>query len=161
MCNGGGYAEYVAVPAGQCLPWPAGFDAIRAAALPENYFTVWANVFDIGRLKPDESLLVHGGTSGIGLTAIQLARALGSTVFATAGSAEKCAVIERYGVTAINYKEQDFAAVHPRAHRQSAASMSFSTWSAALISKRTSALWPSAAGWCRSPSCKAPRPSST
>jgi len=111
LCNGGGYAEYVAVPAGQCLPWPAGFDAIRAAALPENYFTVWANVFDIAQLKPGESLLVHGGTSGIGLTAIQLARAFGSPVFATAGSAEKCAFIERYGVTAINYNEQDFAAV--------------------------------------------------
>lgn len=110
LCNGGGYAEYVAVPAAQCLPWPKGYDAIRAAALPENYFTVWANVFDIGRLKPEESLLVHGGTSGIGVTAIQLARARGSKVFATAGSAEKCAFIERLGAVAINYKETDFAA---------------------------------------------------
>jgi NADPH2:quinone reductase len=111
LCNGGGYAEYVTVPAGQCLPWPEGYDAIRAAALPENFFTVWANVYDIAQLQPGESLLVHGGTSGIGLTAIQLARAFGSTVYATAGSAEKCAVIERYGATAINYKEQDFGAV--------------------------------------------------
>ena len=111
LCNGGGYAEYVAVPAGQCLPWPEGYDAIKAAALPENFFTVWANVFDIAGLKPTESLLVHGGTSGIGLTAIQLAAAQGSQVFATAGSAEKCAFIERYGVTAINYKEQDFSAI--------------------------------------------------
>lgn len=111
LCNGGGYAEYVAVPAGQCLPWPDGYDAIRAAALPENFFTVWANVYDIAGLKPEESLLVHGGTSGIGLTALQLARAFGSRVFATAGSAEKCTFIERYGVTAINYNEQDFAAI--------------------------------------------------
>lgn len=111
LCNGGGYAEYVAVPAGQCLPWPDGYDAIRAAALPENFFTVWANVYDIAGLKPEESLLVHGGTSGIGLTAIQLARAFGSRVFATAGSAEKCAYLERYGVTAINYNEQDFGAI--------------------------------------------------
>jgi NADPH2:quinone reductase len=111
LCNGGGYAEYVAVPAAQCLPWPAGYDAIKAAALPETFFTVWANVFDIGALKPEESLLVHGGTSGIGLTAIQLARAQGSRVFSTAGSAEKCAVIASYGATAINYKEQDFLEV--------------------------------------------------
>ena len=111
LCNGGGYAEYVAVPAGQCLPWPEGYDALRAAALPENFFTVWANLFDMAQLKPEESLLVHGGTSGIGLTAIQLAAAQGSRVYATAGSAEKCAFIERYGATAINYKDQDFGAV--------------------------------------------------
>lgn len=108
LCNGGGYAEYVAVPCGQCLPWPDGFDAIQAAALPENFFTVWANLFEIGALTPQDSLLVHGGTSGIGLTAIQLARAQGSKVFATAGSAEKCAFIERYGATAINYKTHNF-----------------------------------------------------
>lgn len=108
LCNGGGYAEYVAVPYGQCLPWPDDYTAIQAAALPENFFTVWANLFDIGALSAEESLLVHGGTSGIGLTAIQLARAQGSRVFATAGSAEKCAVIERYGATAINYKTQNF-----------------------------------------------------
>ncbi len=111
LCNGGGYAEYVAVPAGQCLPWPEGYDALRAAALPENFFTVWANLFDMAQLKPQESVLVHGGSSGIGLTAIQLAAAQGSRVYATAGSAAKCAFIERYGATAINYKEQDFGAV--------------------------------------------------
>ncbi len=110
LCNGGAYAEYVTAPASQCLPWPAGYDAVRAAALPENYFTVWANVFDIGRLQPEESLLVHGGTSGIGITAIQLAVAHGSNVFATAGSAEKCAFIAQLGAVAINYKEKDFAA---------------------------------------------------
>ncbi len=110
LCNGGAYAEYVTAPATQCLPWPAGYDAIRAAALPENYFTVWANVFGIGRLAPEESLLVHGGTSGIGITAIQLATAQGSKVFATAGSAEKCKFIERLGAVAIDYKETDFAA---------------------------------------------------
>ncbi|MDE1895496.1 MAG: NAD(P)H-quinone oxidoreductase [Rhodospirillales bacterium] len=111
LCNGGGYAEYVAVPCGQCLPWPEGYDALKAAALPENFFTVWANLFDMAELKPTESLLVHGGTSGIGLTAVQLARAQGSTVFATAGTDEKCAFIERYGATAINYKTQAFEEV--------------------------------------------------
>jgi NADPH2:quinone reductase len=109
LCNGGGYAEYVAVPATQCLPWPAGFTAIQAAALPENYFTVWANAFDMGRLQPDETLLVHGGTSGIGITAIQFAIAQGSKVFATAGTAEKCAVIERLGGIPINYRDLNFA----------------------------------------------------
>lgn len=111
LCNGGGYAEYVAVPCGQCLPWPEGYDAPRAAAIPENFFTVWANLFDMAQLQPQESLLVHGGTSGIGLTAIQLARAQGSAVFATAGSDDKCAFIARYGATGINYKTQDFQAV--------------------------------------------------
>jgi NADPH2:quinone reductase len=110
LCNGGAYAEYVTAPATQCLPWPAGFDAILAAALPENCFTVWANVFDLGKLLPGESLLVHGGTSGIGITAIHLAVAAGAKVYATAGSAEKCAVITRLGGIAINYKTTDFAA---------------------------------------------------
>jgi NADPH2:quinone reductase len=110
LCNGGAYAEYVTAPASQCLPWPAGFDAVQAAAIPENYFTVWANVFDIGRLQASESFLVHGGTSGIGITAIQLAVARNAVAYATAGSAEKCAVITRLGGIAINYREQDFAA---------------------------------------------------
>jgi len=109
LCNGGGYAEYVAAPATQCLPWPKNFTALQAAALPETYFTVWANVFHIGQLQPGEALLVHGGTSGIGITAIQTALAHGAKVFATAGSAEKCAVITGLGATAINYKTQDFA----------------------------------------------------
>ncbi|MBU6449369.1 MAG: NAD(P)H-quinone oxidoreductase [Rhodospirillales bacterium] len=111
LCNGGGYAEYAVVPCGQCLPWPEGYDALKAASLPENFFTVWANIFDMAGLRPEESLLVHGGTSGIGLTAIQLARAQGSAVFATAGSDEKCAFIERFGATAINYKTQAFEQV--------------------------------------------------
>jgi NADPH2:quinone reductase len=111
LCNGGAYAEYVTAPAGQCLPWPRGFTAVQAAALPENYFTVWANVFDMAALREGEKLLVHGGTSGIGITAIQLAVARGAAAFATAGSAEKCAAITRLGATAINYKEADFVAV--------------------------------------------------
>ncbi len=110
LCNGGAYAEYVVAPATQCLPWPRGFTAVQAAALPENYFTVWANVFDMAALAAGEKLLVHGGTSGIGITAIQFALACGAEAFATAGSAEKCAAITRLGATAINYKEADFVA---------------------------------------------------
>ncbi|MBO1074662.1 NAD(P)H-quinone oxidoreductase [Roseomonas marmotae] len=110
LANGGGYAEYCAVPAVQCLPWPAGYDAVRAAALPETYFTVWANLFQIGRLSAGEKLLVHGGTSGIGVTAIKLARAFGATVYATAGSEEKCAACRSFGAeAAINYRDSDFA----------------------------------------------------
>ena len=91
LCNGGGYAEFVTVPAGQCLPVPAGLDVVQAAALPETFFTVWTNVFDRGRLAAGETFLVHGGSSGIGVAAIQMARARGARVFATAGSAQKCA----------------------------------------------------------------------
>ncbi|HQT45925.1 MAG: NAD(P)H-quinone oxidoreductase [Acidocella sp. 20-63-7] len=111
LCNGGAYAEYVAVPPTQCLPWPSGFDAFQSAALPENYFTVWANLFDLARLAPKQSLLVHGGTSGIGITAIQMAVAQGCNVFATAGTVAKCLAVERLGATAINYREEDFAEV--------------------------------------------------
>ncbi|HEX7391288.1 MAG TPA: NAD(P)H-quinone oxidoreductase [Acidiphilium sp.] len=111
LCNGGGYAEYVAVPAAQCLPWPDGFTAIEAASLPETCFTVWANLFDLGRLAPGESVLVHGGTSGIGVTAIQLGTAYGAKIYATAGSAEKCAACRDLGAAgAINYRESDFLA---------------------------------------------------
>ncbi|MBN8907599.1 MAG: NAD(P)H-quinone oxidoreductase, partial [Rhodospirillales bacterium] len=110
LTNDGGYAEYAAAPAAQCLPFPAGYDALRAGALPETFFTVWANVFDLGRLAPGETLLVHGGTSGIGVTAIQLAKAFGATVYATAGSEEKCAACKRIGAdAAINYRTEDFA----------------------------------------------------
>ena len=110
LTNGGGYADYAVAPATQCLPWPAGYDATRAAALPETYFTVWANLFDIGRLAPGETALVHGGSSGIGVTAIQLAREFGARVYATAGSAEKCDACVRLGADgAINYREADFA----------------------------------------------------
>lgn len=109
LVNGGGYAEYVAVEAGQCLPVPAGLDSTQAASLPETFFTVWSNVFDRACLRPGESLLVHGGSSGIGVTAIQMARAIGATVYATAGSDEKCAACENLGAAkAINYKSEDF-----------------------------------------------------
>jgi NADPH2:quinone reductase len=116
LISGGGYAEYAVAPLLQCLPVPQGFSMIEAAALPENVFTVWSNVFDRGQLGQgsrgrDESLLVQGGSSGIGVTAIQLAHALGYRVFATAGSAEKCAACERLGAIAINYREQDFVEV--------------------------------------------------
>jgi putative PIG3 family NAD(P)H quinone oxidoreductase len=115
LVNGGGYAEFCRAPAGQCLPWPAGYDAVRAAAVPETFFTVWANLFDIGHLSGGETVLIHGGSSGIGTTAIQLARAFGARVFATAGSAEKCAACVALGAeAAINYKEEDFVA-HVRA----------------------------------------------
>jgi NADPH2:quinone reductase len=110
LTNGGGYAEYCVVPAPQCLPWPEGYDAIRAAALPETYFTVWANLFDLGRLAPGESVLVHGGTSGIGVTVVQLAKEFGSRVYATAGSQRKCEACLKLGAdAAINYRETDFS----------------------------------------------------
>ena len=112
LVHGGGYAEYCAAPAGQCLPIPAGLSPLEAASLPENYFTVWANVFDRAQLKGDETLLVQGGSSGIGVSAIQLAAALGHRVFATAGSAEKCAACVELGAErAINYKDEDFVDV--------------------------------------------------
>ncbi|MFQ5982196.1 MAG: NAD(P)H-quinone oxidoreductase [Woeseiaceae bacterium] len=112
LVNGGGYAEFVAVPEGQCLPVPAGLSAIEAAALPETYFTVWTNVFDRGALKEGERFLVHGGSSGIGVCAIQLAKAHGATVFTTAGSKEKCAACKELGADlAVNYREQDFVDV--------------------------------------------------
>ncbi len=112
LVNGGGYAEYVAVPEGQCLPVPAGLSAIEAAALPETFFTVWTNVFDRGALKAGESFLVHGGSSGIGTTAIQLAKARGAKVFATAGSKEKCRACEELGADLpVNYREHDFVEV--------------------------------------------------
>ncbi|HWA81646.1 MAG TPA: NAD(P)H-quinone oxidoreductase [Acetobacteraceae bacterium] len=111
LCNGGGYAEYCAVPAAQCLPWPTGFDAVKAAALPETFFTVWANLFQAGRLAPGERALIHGGASGIGTAAIQLGRAFGATVYATAGAPEKLAACLRLGAAAaIDYKTQDFVA---------------------------------------------------
>ncbi len=109
LTNGGGYAEYCTAPEAQTLPWPAGFDALRAAALPETYFTVWANLFGHGRLAAGETVLIHGGTSGIGVTAIQLAKAFGARVLATAGSAAKCEAMRKLGAdAAIDYKTQDF-----------------------------------------------------
>jgi NADPH2:quinone reductase len=111
LTNGGGYAEYCTVPAPQCLPWPTGYDAIRAGALPETAFTVWANLFQIGGLTKGQTALVHGGTGGIGVTAIQFAREFGARIFATAGSDDKCAACLKLGAdAAINYRTQDFAA---------------------------------------------------
>ncbi len=109
LCNGGAYADYVAVPAAQCLPVPRGLSLIEAASLPETFFTVWANLFDLGRLAPGESVLVHGGSSGIGVTAIQLGAAFGAKIYVTAGSAEKCAACLSLGAAgAINYRDGDF-----------------------------------------------------
>lgn len=112
LVAGGGYAEYCTAPAPQCLPVPRGLSLAEAAALPETFFTVWTNVFDRGRLTAGETFLVHGGTSGIGTTAIQLAHSFGTSVFATAGSDEKCAFCHTLGAeVAINYKTDDFVAV--------------------------------------------------
>ena len=112
LLPGGGYAEYVATPAAHCLPVPAGLGLQEAACLPETFFTVWSNVFMRGQLKGGERLLVHGGSSGIGTTAIQLANAFGARVFVTAGSDEKCAACRELGAEiAINYREDDFVDV--------------------------------------------------
>lgn len=112
LLAGGGYAQYCAVPAGQVLPLPDGIDAVSGAALMEGLATVWANVFDLGRLQPGETLLVHGGSSGIGTTAIQLARLHGARVIVTAGSSEKLRACRALGAEiAINYRTEDFAAI--------------------------------------------------
>ncbi len=111
LTPGGGYAEYCIVPAPQCLPVPKGFDMLRAAALPENYFTVWHNVFERGGLKAGESVLIHGGASGIGTTAIQLAKAFGATVFTTVRNEGKAKAVRALGADhAIIYKDNDWAA---------------------------------------------------
>jgi NADPH2:quinone reductase len=112
LLAGGGYAEYCVAPVPQCLPIPRGLTLVEAAALPETVFTVWANVFERGALRAGHTLLVHGGASGIGTTAIQMAKARGARVLATAGTPEKCEACERLGAErAINYREEDFAAV--------------------------------------------------
>ncbi|MBT8149466.1 MAG: NAD(P)H-quinone oxidoreductase [Gammaproteobacteria bacterium] len=109
LVNGGGYAEFASVAAGQCLPVPAGWSFEEAAGLPETFFTVWSNVFDRAGLCAGETFLVHGGSSGIGVSAIQMAVAMGATAFATAGSAAKCAACEKLGAAfAVNYKTEDF-----------------------------------------------------
>ncbi|MDQ3068801.1 MAG: NAD(P)H-quinone oxidoreductase, partial [Acidobacteriota bacterium] len=108
LVAGGGYAERAAAPEAQCLPIPPGLSIVEAAAVPETFFTVWTNVFERGALQPHETLLVQGGASGIGTTAIQLARARGSIVYATAGAADRCEAIERLGAVAINYNTEDF-----------------------------------------------------
>ncbi|MGE0351277.1 NAD(P)H-quinone oxidoreductase [Hydrogenophaga sp.] len=112
LVAGGGYAQWCVAPVGQCLPVPQGLEDVAAASLPETFFTVWSNAFDRGRLQPGETLLVQGGTSGIGVTAIQMAKALGARVIATAGSDDKCAACLALGADhAINYKTRDFVAV--------------------------------------------------
>jgi NADPH:quinone reductase len=112
LTPGGGYAEYCATPAAHALPIPAGISLLEAGAMPETFFTVWTNVFDRGRLQAGERFLVHGGSSGIGTTAIQLANVLGARVFTTAGTQEKCKVCEELGAErAINYREKDYVAV--------------------------------------------------
>ena len=112
LTPGGGYAEHCIAPASNCLPVPKGLDFVQAASLPETYFTVWSNVFDRGALKPGETFLVQGGSSGIGVAAIQMVHALGHRVFATAGTPEKCAACEKLGAErAINYKTEDFVEV--------------------------------------------------
>ncbi|MCB4366255.1 NAD(P)H-quinone oxidoreductase [Hydrogenophaga taeniospiralis] len=109
LVAGGGYAQYCVAPVAQCLPVPEGLDDVAAASLPETFFTVWSNVFDRARLQAGETLLIQGGTSGIGVTAIQMAKALGARVIATAGSDDKCAACLALGADhAINYKTQDF-----------------------------------------------------
>jgi len=111
LTNGGGYAQYCAVPASQALPVPEGMDWMQAAAIPETFFTVWANLFGIGGAHKGQRVLIHGGTSGIGTTALMLCREFGIQAFATAGSEEKCTAIRALGAEAINYREQDFAQV--------------------------------------------------
>lgn len=111
LVAGGGYAQYCVAPIGQCLPVPAGLSDVEAASLPEAFFTVWSNLIDRAHLQPGESVLIQGGTSGIGISAIQLAKAMGATVYATAGNDDKCAACIALGAdAAINYKTHDFAA---------------------------------------------------
>lgn len=114
LTNGGGYAEYCVVAATQALPIPEGVDMIRAAAIPETFFTVWANLFELGNAREGATVLIHGGTSGIGTTALMLCKALGINAFATAGSEEKCEQIRSLGGEAINYRKADFAQVIAR-----------------------------------------------
>ncbi|KAE9651236.1 NAD(P)H-quinone oxidoreductase [Pseudomonas sp. PB105] len=111
LTNGGGYAQFCTVPAGQALPIPEGMDWIQAAAVPETFFTVWANLFGLGDAHTGQRVLIHGGTSGIGTTALMLCREFGIQAFATAGSADKCAAIRKLGAEPINYREQAFAEV--------------------------------------------------
>ena len=160
LAPGGGYAEYCAVPAAHCLPVPQGYDMVRAAALPETFFTVWTNVFMRGGLQSGETLLVHGGASGIGTTAIQLAAARGVTVLATAGTVEKCRACEELGaVRAINYRNEDFVAIVNEL-TGARAPTSFSTWFPAAMSRatRNASRW--VAGWSPSPCSAAGRPKS-
>jgi putative PIG3 family NAD(P)H quinone oxidoreductase len=141
LLAGGGYAEKVAVPAGQVMPVPAGVDLVTAGALPEVACTVWSNVFMIAGLQPEETLLVHGGSGGIGTMAIQLAHALGARVLATAGSAEKLELCRSLGAdVAIHYKEQDFVAEVKRATGGEGADVILDNMGAAYLGKNVDAL---------------------
>ncbi|MCO5730981.1 NAD(P)H-quinone oxidoreductase [Rhizobium sp. SSA_523] len=141
LANGGGYAEYCLLPAGQTLPIPKGYDAVKAAALPETFFTVWANLFQMAGLTEGESVLIHGGTSGIGTTAIQLAKAFGATVYATAGTAEKCKACEDLGAArGINYRSEDFAAVVKQATQGKGVDVVLDMIGAAYFEKNLSVL---------------------
>ena len=143
LVTGGGYAEYCAAPTPQCLPIPEGLNPIEAACLPETFFTVWTNVFDRGRLRPGEVFLVHGGSSGIGTAAIQMAKAFGARVFATAGSAEKCAACEALGAErAINYHDEDFVQVVKAATGKKGADVVLDMVGGDYIQRNISALAP-------------------
>ena len=155
LLPGGGYADYAVTPAAHCLPIPAGLSLQQAACLPETFFTVWSNVFMRGGLQGGERFLVHGGSSGIGTTAIQLAHAFGARVFATAGDDAKCAACVGLGAElAINYKTTDFVDVS----RRRVGPMSSSIWLAATIWHAISVPWPTTGDWCKSHSCRGPRP---
>ena len=151
LLTGGGYAEYAVAPLGQCLPVPPGLSLIEAASLPENHFTVWSNVFDRGQLGrgeggADESLLVQGGSSGIGVTAIQMAHALDHRVFATAGSDEKCRACAALGAEAINYRDEDFVE-RVKALTGAAVWTWCWTWSPAITCRANWRRWPKAGVW--------------
>jgi NADPH:quinone reductase len=143
LLQGGGYAEYCTVDEGQVLPIPGELTMVEAASLPEAYFTVWSNVFGFGRLQPGETLLVHGGSSGIGVAAIQLAKALGHVVFTTAGSDEKCRFCEALGAQrAINYKSEDFVPVIAEQTRQRGVDVLLDMVGGSYLSKNLSCLAP-------------------
>ncbi len=127
LANGGGYAEYCVVPAGQALPFPKGYDAVKAAAVPETFFTVWANLFQMAGLTEGESVLIHGGSSGIGTTAIQLAKAFGAEVYTTAGSKEKCDACEKLGANGRSTTNKRTSPPSSRTRPAARAWMSFST----------------------------------
>jgi NADPH2:quinone reductase len=145
LVQGGGYAEYCAAPLAQCLPVPDGISMIEAAALPETFFTVWSNVFQRAGLKPGETLLVQGGSSGIGTTAIQVATALGHRVFATAGSDENAAPARNSAPSARSITRPRISPPSSRNSRKARASTWCSTWSAATTWRARSPAWPTTA----------------
>jgi NADPH:quinone reductase len=157
---GGGYAEYCPAHESHALQVPEGLTLVAAAAIPETFFTVWHNVFERGRLKAGETLLVHGGSSGIGTAAIQLAKAFGARVIATAGSAEKCDACRRLGAdVAVNYKSQDFVAATKTATDGKGADVILDMVGGDYIERITRPP-PSKGGWCRLLSRRTPRPRS-